>query len=600
MSGTVEIRVPGLEDFESVEVIEVLVKPGDTVAVDDSLVTLESDKAAMEVPSSAAGTVKSVAVKLNDRVSENDLLVTIATADKQTARTTDAPDAAPAATPKTDGNTDATPADAPAAAPKTDGDADATPADAPAAAPKTDGDADATPADAPAAAPKADGNADATPASGTVEIRVPDLEDFESVEVIEVLVKPGDTVAVDDSLVTLESDKAAMEVPSSAAGTVKSVAVKLNDRVSENDLLVTIATADEQTARTTDAPDAAPAAAPKADGDADATPAAVPATPTPKTDDPLTGGARTNDAKTGGGTSHASPAVRRLARELGVDLNRVRGTGDDGRILKQDIKQFTQQTLSGKRPADKAAYAVPPVVLPDFSAFGEIEEVEIGRIDKLSSARMRRAWLNVPHVTQHAEADVTELEAFRSTLKSRAESKHIKLTLLPFLVRTLADALADFPKFNASLNEEKGTVIYKHYCHVAIAVDTPKGLIAPVLRDADKRSVFDLAHGIEDLAARAHNGKLRRDDIEGAGITITNLGGLGGTAFTPIVNAPEVAILGVSRARMTPVWDGEQFAPRLLLPLDLSYDHRVINGADAARFVTHYCRLLAEPERFEL
>ena len=425
--------------------------------------------------------------------------------------------------------------------------------------------------------------------SVTAEIRVPDLYDFESVEVIEVLVKPGDVVSENDSLVTLESDKAAMEIPSSAAGTIKSVAVKLNDHVSENDLLATIETtrpvaSDALTDATTRPDEAAKA------GQTDP---ATNAAPAGEADD------ETPDAPADT-VSYASPAVRHLARELGVDLNRVKGTGPGGRILKGDIKRFTQQTLAGKRPTDKAEYAVPPVVLPDFSAFGEIEEAEIGRIDKLSSARMRRSWLNVPHVTQHDEADVTELEAFRKTLKQHAENKRIKLTLLPFLIHALADTLSDFPKFNASLNEEKNTVIYKHYCHIAVAVDTPRGLIAPVLHNVDKRSVFDIAHAIEDLAARAHNDKLRRENIEGAGMTVTNLGSFGGTAFTPIVNAPEVAILGISRARMQPVWDGEQFAPRLLLPLDLSYDHRVINGADAARFITHYCRLLTEPQRFEL
>ena len=467
--------------------------------------------------------------------------------------------------------------------------------------------------------------------SGTAEIRVPNLDDFESVEVIEVLVKPGDTVAVDDSLVTLESDKAAMEVPSNIAGTVKTVAVKLSDRVSEGDLLVTLETTGDAHAdggmpsQATPGTDAKLAQMDQPDDEsADQTADAA-------TDSDLPAGKReterrTADAadtisRTAGGFSeprsadakdavaghtdtataaYASPAVRHLARELGVDLNRVKGTGAGGRILKEDIKQFAQQTLAGKRPADKAEYAAPAVVLPDFSAFGEVEEVKIGRIDKLSSARMRRSWLNVPHVTQHDEADVTELEALRCTHKNEAEKKRIKLTLLPFLIRALADALADFPKFNASLNEEKGVVIYKHYCHIAVAVDTPKGLIAPVLRDADRRGVFDIARGIEDLATRAHNGKLRRDDIEGACITITSLGGLGGTAFTPIVNTPEVAIVGVSRTRMQPVWDGGQFTPRLMLPLDLSYDHRVINGADAVRFITHYCRLLGEPQRFEL
>ena len=420
--------------------------------------------------------------------------------------------------------------------------------------------------------------------SAIAEVRVPDIQDFESVEVIEVLVKPGDTVAMDDSLVTLESDKAAMEIPSIAAGRVKSVAVKINDLVSEGDLLATIETTDGAAHAETETPDGPATRATRAD-------------PKPAPTDETAGGpSRTTDGEL---ISHASPAVRHLARELGVDLNRIKGTGDSGRILKDDVKRFAQQTLSGKRPADRAEYAVPPVVLPDFSAFGEIKEVEVGRIDRLSSARMKRAWLNVPHVTQHAEADVTELEAFRKTLRKQAESRHVKLTLLPFLVRALAIALVDFPKFNASLNEEKGTVIYKHYCHVAIAVDTPRGLIAPVLRDVNKHEVLTIAREIEDLAERARNGKLRRDEIEGASITVTNLGGLGGTAFTPIVNAPEVAILGVSRARMQPVWDGERFVPRLLLPLDLSYDHRVINGADASRFITHYCRLLTDPRRFE-
>ena len=420
---------------------------------------------------------------------------------------------------------------------------------------------------------------------------MPNLDDFESVEVIEVLVKPGDNVALDDSLVTLESDKAAMEVPSSAAGTVTSVAIKLHDRVSEGDPLVTLESTDEAADAASDNPDAT--AKPAAEEEPDT----APAEPTTKAKATAKSQAKEADSDK---LSHASPAVRRLARELGVNLDRVKGSGDNGRITKNDIKQFAQQALSGKRPTDKAEYAVPPVVLPDFSAFGEIEEHEIGRIDKLSSARMRRSWLNVPHVTHHDNADVTELEALRNTLKSRAESKRIKLTLLPFLIRALADTLADFPKFNASLNEEKNTVIYKHYCHVAIAVDTPQGLIAPVLRDADKRSVFDIAHGLADLSTRARNGKLRRNDVEGASVTVTNLGGLGGTAFTPIVNTPEVAILGVCRAQIQPIWDGEKFAPRLLLPIDLSYDHRVINGADAARFLSHYCRLLSQPDQFEL
>lgn len=407
--------------------------------------------------------------------------------------------------------------------------------------------------------------------SETIEIRVPDLDDFESVEVIEVLVKPGDVIKADDSLVTLESDKAAMEVPSDVAGTVGSVAVKLNDRVSEGDLLATVETSD-----------AAPAGKREAEAQAgdkasDEPPEAA-----------LSGAAA-------GGDVHASPAVRRFARELGVDAARVKGSGPNGRILKEDVQRFARQALSS--PPERGATAVP---LPDFSAFGEVEEVAVGRIDKLSAARVKRAWLNVPHVTQHDEADVSDLEAFRESLKNQAESKRVKLTLLPFLIRALADALADFPKFNASLNEDKNTLIYKRYCHVAIAVDTPKGLIAPVLRDVNRRGVFDLARAVHDLSVRARNARLRRSDVEGACITITNLGGIGGTAFTPIVNAPEVAVLGVSRTRTSPVWDGGRFTPRLLLPLDLSYDHRVINGADAARFLAHYCRLLTDPKRFKL
>ncbi len=409
--------------------------------------------------------------------------------------------------------------------------------------------------------------------SKTVEIRVPDLDDFESVEVIEVLVKPGDVIKTDDPLVTLESDKAAMEVPSDVAGTVTSVPVKLNDHVSEGDLLATVETSDN-----------APAGEREVETqDGDAAPDVPPKTP-----------ATSSEAPPGGGV-HASPAVRRFARELGVDVARVKGSGPGGRILKEDVQRLTRQALSS--PPEHGPPAVP---LPDFSAFGEVEEVAVGRIDKLSAARVKRAWLNVPHVTQHDEADVSDLEAFRESLKNQAESKRVKLTLLPFLIRALADALADFPKFNASLNEDKNTLIYKRYCHVAIAVDTPKGLIAPVLRDADQRGVFDLARAVHDLSVRARNTQLHRNDVEGACITITNLGGIGGTAFTPIVNAPEVAVLGVSRTHTSPVWDGERFTPRLLLPLDLSYDHRVINGADAARFLAHYCRLLTDPKQFKL
>ena len=425
-----------------------------------------------------------------------------------------------------------------------------------------------------------------------VEIRVPDLDDFESVEVIEVLVKPGDAVKVDDPLVTLESDKAAMEVPSDVAGTVTSVAVKLSDRVSEGDLLATVEPSGDVPAGKREAETQDRTALPDASSDVPQdVPRDVPRSASPKT--PKTSA----EASPPHGEVHASPAVRQFARELGVNLVRVKGSGPSGRILKEDVRRFAREVLSSPSGQGAAAPAIP---LPDFSAFGEIEEIPVGRIDKLSAARVKRSWLNVPQVTQHDEADVTDLEAFRATLKNQAESKHVKLTLLPFLIRALADALADFPKFNASLNEDKNTLIYKRYCHVAIAVDTSQGLIAPVLRDADRRGVFDVARAVHDLSVRARNAQLRRDDVEGACITITNLGGIGGVGFSPIVNAPEVAVLGVSRTRTSPVWDGERFIPRLLLPLDLSYDHRVINGADAARFLTHYCRLLTDPKRFEL
>ncbi|MCK2127857.1 dihydrolipoyllysine-residue acetyltransferase [Thauera aromatica] len=560
MSQLIEVKVPDIGDFDAVPVIELFVKVGDTIAVDDAIATLESDKATMDVPSSAAGVVREVLVGIGDKVAEGTVLIRIEAT------------ASAAATP------------APAAA---------APPPAPAAAPV------AAAAPAPAAAPAA--------AGGIVEVKVPDIGDFDAVPVIELFVKVGDTVAVDDAVATLESDKATMDVPSSAAGVVREVLVAVGDKVGEGSVLLKLETAGGSAA-TAPAPAAAPAAAAP-------TPAALPGGGTVATAPapmPAAATAAASAVKLGG-KIHASPSVRAFAREFGVDLAQVKASGPKGRILKEDVAAFikgamTTGVVPGKTPAAAAGAALGGAqlggldLLPwpkvDFAKFGEIEVKPLSRIKKISGQNLARNWVMIPAVTYHEDADITDLEAFRVAMNKEHEKSGKKLTMLAFIIKASVRALQEFPEFNTSLDGDN--LVYKKYFNIAFAADTPNGLVVPVVKDADKKSVFEIAAETGALAKKARDGKLGPADMSGACFTISSLGGIGGTYFAPIVNAPEVAILGVNKSVMKPVWDGKQFVPRLTLPMSLTADHRVIDGALATRFNVYLAQLLADFRRVML
>ncbi|ABM61812.1 dihydrolipoyllysine-residue acetyltransferase [Halorhodospira halophila] len=452
------------------------------------------------------------------------------------------------------------------------------------------------------------------------ELKVPDIGGFEEVEVIEVLVAPGDRIEAEQSLITLESDKASMEVPAEVGGEIRAVHVAVGDTVSEGSVVATVDPVAEpaEPATQAEAPAAAggPAeeTAPSADGGAPATAApaaaAQPAASAGSGGGAAAGGVDESPAidRDGHRAAHASPSVRRYARELGVDLSRVQGSGRKGRIRREDVEAYVKQVMQGQEappagaagaPAAEGA-GIPPIPEQDFSRFGEVERVPLTRIQRLSGPHLHRSWLNVPHVTQFDEADITEMEAFRQSLKKEAEARGVKLTPLAFLVRAAAAALAEYPRFNASLSADGQELILKHYCHIGVAVDTPEGLVVPVLRDADQKGVLQIAEDLGTLSAKARDGKLGPADMQGGCFSISSLGGIGGTAFTPIVNAPEVAILGVSRSQTRPVWDGQTFQPRLMLPLSLSYDHRVIDGAMAARFTNYLSQVLGDLRRLVL
>jgi len=560
----IEVKVPDIGDFKDVAVIELLVKPGDKVAVEQSLITVESDKASMEIPCSHAGVVKELKVKIGDVVNEGTLLLVL--------EAEGAAAAAPAA---------ATPAPAVAAAP------------APVAAPV-----------AAVAAPAAL----ASSAGGVVEVLVPDIGDFDEVAVIEVMVKVGDTIKLEQSLITVESDKASMEIPSSHAGVVKSLSVKLGDKVAKGSLVALVEVAGGVVAAPAAAAPAAAApvaaaAAPVAavasaavSAPAAAAPAAVPAhqpgTPAP-------------------GLPHASPSIRRLARELGVPLVEVAGSGPKGRITQVDVQGFVKSVMAGavqtlaqkaKAPAAAAAggggdtfpglLAWPKV---DFAKFGAIERKDLSRIKKISGANLHRNWVIIPHVTNHDDADITELEAFRVQLNKENEKSGVKVTMLAFMIKAAVSALKKFPEFNASLDGDQ--LVLKSYYHIGFAADTPNGLMVPVIKDADKKGVFQISTEMGELAKKARDGKLGPAEMSGGCFSISSLGGIGGRYFTPIINAPEVAIMGVCKSAIEPKWDGKQFAPRLMLPLSLSWDHRVIDGAAAARFNAYFGAILADFRR---
>ncbi|WP_422776920.1 dihydrolipoyllysine-residue acetyltransferase [Pseudomonas mediterranea] len=536
------IRVPDIGSGEG-EVIELFVKVGDRIEADQSILTLESDKASMEVPAPKAGVIKSLKVKLGDRLKEGDELLELEVEGAAAAPEAAAPAAAPA------------PAEKPAAAP------------AAAAAP------------APAAAP----------AAATVQdIHVPDIGSSGKAKIIEVLVKVGDTVEADQSLITLESDKASMEIPSPAAGVVESVEIKLEDEVGTGDLILKLKVAG---AAAPAAPAPAPAAAP-AKAEAAPAPAAAPAAKAEAAPAPAAAPAPS------GAKVHAGPAVRQLAREFGVELSAVGPSGPHGRVLKEDVQAYVKAMMQKAKnaPAEGASggAGIPPIPAVDFSRFGETEEVAMTRLMQIGASSLHRSWLNIPHVTQFDQADITELEAFRVAQKAVAEKAGVKLTVLPLLLKACAHLLKELPDFNSSLAPSGKAVIRKKYVHIGFAVDTPEGLLVPVIRNVDQKSLLQLAAEAAALAEKARSKKLTADDMQGACFTISSLGHIGGTGFTPIVNAPEVAILGVSKATIQPVWDGKAFQPKLMLPLSLSYDHRVINGAAAARFTKRLSDLLGD------
>ncbi|RUP23830.1 MAG: dihydrolipoyllysine-residue acetyltransferase [Curvibacter sp.] len=545
----VDIKVPDIGDFDEVGVIELLVKVGDTVKAEQSLITVESDKASMEIPSSHAGVVKEIKVKLGDKVSEGSVVVAL-----EVAGAAEAPAAAPAA---------------PAAA-----------APAPAAP-------------APVAAPVA-----APAAAGPVNVLVPDIGDFKDVAVIELLVKPGDTVKAEQSLITVESDKASMEIPSSAAGVLKELKVKIGDKVNIGDLIAVLEGAAGAAApAAAPAPVAAPAAAaaPVAAA-AVAAVAVAPAALAVPAHQPGTPSAA---------LPHASPSVRKFARELGVPLEEVKGTGLKGRITPADVQAFTKAVMAGavqtkaqaaKAPASTGGGGSELGLIPwpkvDFAKFGPIERKELGRIKKISGANLLRNAIMIPAVTNHDDADITDLEAFRVSTNKENEKSGVKVTMLAFLIKASVAALKKFPEFNSSLDGD--SLVYKQYYHIGFAADTPNGLVVPVIKDADKKGVLQISQEMGELAKKARDGKLGPADMSGATFTISSLGGIGGRYFTPIINAPEVAILGVCKSQIEPKWDGKAFQPRLMLPLSLTWDHRVIDGAAAARFNAFLGQILAD------
>jgi pyruvate dehydrogenase E2 component (dihydrolipoamide acetyltransferase) len=557
---SIEVKVPDIGDFDEVSVIEVLVKPGDTVKPEQSLVTVESDKASMEIPSSAAGIVRDLKVKLGDKVKQGSVLVVLdSTASGEPAHT------GGASTPS--GGREQPQA---AAAPQP-------------AAP------------APAAAQPA--------AAGPEEVRVPDIGDFKDVSVIELLVKPGDHVKPEQSLITVESDKASMEIPSSAGGTVQELKVKLGDKVNAGDVIAVLQ-GTRGASTTAPAPAPAAAAAQTPPSAREAKEAAAPGAPAGRT--PPTAGLPPHESVSPTGRlPHASPSVRKFARELGVPLDEVKGSGPKGRITQEDVQAFTKAVMRGdvttqaaaKAPTATAGEALGLLAWPkvDFAKFGPTERKDLGRIRKISGANLHRNWVMIPHVTNHDDADVTELEAFRVQLNKENEKTGTKVTMLAFLVKACVAALKKFPDFNASLDGDQ--LVMKQYYHIGFAADTPNGLVVPVIKDADRKGVLAISSEMAELAGKAREGKLSPSDMSGAGFTISSLGGIGGRYFTPIINAPEVAILGVCRSRTEPVWDGKQFQPRLMLPLSLSWDHRVIDGASAARFNAYLGAILADLRR---
>ena len=550
MGKMTDIALPDIGDFHDVEVIEILVAVGDAVAVEDSLMTLESDKATMEIPSPSAGVVSEVRIAIGDKINKGDVIFVIDSADAVEEFVV---------------------------------------ADEVVEEPAVQ--AEAAPVEpAPAAATQA-----SSVAERMIDIVIPDIGDFKDVEVVEVIAQVGDEVAKEASLITLETEKATMEIPSVFAGKITALTVKIGDHVNQGDVIGQMKASVAEAA---------------AEPEVEQTPTPEIAAPVEEEIDDRAPGekesqrrpviAKPSDAPAG--KAHASPAVRRFARELGVDLYHVPGSGQKGRITKEDVQAFVKRTLREGAPqvTSSGGFSLPAQPTVDFSKFGEIEQKPLGRIKKISGKHLHNAWLGIPHVTQFDEADITELEDFRKAQKAAAEKAGVKVTFMPFLMKALAMALREYPQFNASLAPDLESLIYKKYLHIGVAVDTPDGLMVPVIKDVDKKGVFELAADLMDVSQRARDGKLSPSDLSGGCISISSLGGIGGTQFTPIVNSPEVAILGVSKAEMQPKWNGSEFVPRLMMPFSLSYDHRVIDGAEGVRFTQRLSSLLSDIRRLVL
>jgi len=527
----IEVRVPDIGDFKEVPVIEVLVKAGDRVKKNDSLITLESEKASMEVPAETDGVVKDVKVKVGDKVSEGSPILVLSSDTQPEAK---------------------------AAAPAPASQAPASQAPAP-----------------PSSAPEA------KPSDAAIEVRIPDIGDFKDVPVTEILIKPGDRVKKNQSLITLESEKASMEVPAENDGIVREIKVKAGDKVSQGTPFLVLSVSQAVPAPQATPPKAAPVA-PSAPA-----PSVASAAETPP-----------DDRRP---TVHAGPSIRRFARELGVELQQLRGTGPNGRITRDDVQGFVKKALQSGAGGTRAApiAGLPPWPKLDFAQYGEIERQPLNRIKKFSGPNLHRNWVGIPHITNYDEADVTSIEALRNDVNAdQAKTGGPKLTMLAFLVRASVAALQRFPEFNSSLDGDE--LILKRYYNIGFAADTPGGLVVPVIKNADAKGLIEIAREAQELAGKAREGKLTLAQMQGGSFTISSIGGIGGTAFTQIVNAPEVAILGATRAATKPVWDGKKFVPRLMLPISVSYDHRVIDGAGAARFLVYIAELLADFRRVML
>ena len=529
MAKIVNIVIPDLGEFESIEIIEVLIKAGDAVEIEDGLIIVETDKASMDIPSPEKGIIDSLTVKAGDNVSTGDVIGSI-----QIAESDD-----------------------------------------------TSSEEESTKATL-----ESNETGDRVQEQSLV---VPDLGDFDEVEVIEVHINAGDNVDIEDPLVTLETDKATMDVPAVAAGVIKSVTVKVGDKISQGEILGTI---DAILLNETESSDANQNLLETEKNKASK---AAPLTNDYKSPKILKNQSLPVIDEASFSKAHAGPSVRKLARELGVNLIQVSGSGPKNRILHDDVKSFVKAILTGQVGQPESA-SLPKVPKIDFSKFGDIEVKPLTRIQKISGPRLQASWINLPHVTQHDLADITDLERKRQEMKSNAKEQGISLTPLAFIIRACVKALEEFPKVNSSLSEDGESLTFKNYFHLGFAADTPQGLVVPVIRDANQKDVFQIARELGELSSLARDGKLKGPQLQGASFTVSSLGGIGGTAFTPIVNAPEVAILGVSKSSMQPIWNGSEFEPRLMLPLSFSYDHRVIDGAQAVRFTTHLGKVLGDVE----